>query len=235
MGSAAGDGPRATTLLVVTDRASIRDLVELTLDRRQNLGDAPVSLLVCPLDESRIPNLSGAEVSPVVVVDLLPSLPLALRVCGWIHAHYAEAPLVGLACCPNDFTREGLDALEDLGIASFLDLSEDGRSLIRAIENVAHGYRVVHLQTAPPQAGLAADALPRPNQSRTVGTATVNPRELAVLNWLARGLKEEQIAEREHMSARTVRRVIADLERKLGASSIFQLAMKATLLGFIPQ
>jgi len=55
----------------------------------------------------------------------------------------------------------------------------------------------------------------------------LSEREHVILTRLSDGMSEDQIAREEHLSRRTVRRVIADLKPKLGAQSLFELGMRA--------
>ena len=61
-----------------------------------------------------------------------------------------------------------------------------------------------------------------------------NERERRVLTHLASGRTREQIASDEGMSARTVNRIVLDLEQKLDAHTPFVLGAKAVRAGLIP-
>ena len=63
--------------------------------------------------------------------------------------------------------------------------------------------------------------------------AALTAREQLVLTRLADGASRKEIALEEGLSPRTVRRVVADLERKLGASSPFTLALQAMRRGLL--
>lgn len=58
-------------------------------------------------------------------------------------------------------------------------------------------------------------------------------REIAVLRRLAMGSTRERIAEAEHLSVRTVKRIIASLEEKLDAPDQFVLGVKAAQFGLV--
>jgi DNA-binding NarL/FixJ family response regulator len=61
--------------------------------------------------------------------------------------------------------------------------------------------------------------------------ANFTPRELAILRYLGQGLAHQEIAQREFLSVRSVRRTIHQLQRKLNAHSMFALGVRAGELG----
>jgi DNA-binding NarL/FixJ family response regulator len=71
------------------------------------------------------------------------------------------------------------------------------------------------------RAAMGAPATPpeRRHQERLEGLR-LSERERRVLAGLAEGLSREEIAGREHLSTRTVARVITALEDKLGAANV---------------
>ena len=69
-------------------------------------------------------------------------------------------------------------------------------------------------------------------QPRT-GRIQLTQRERLILEQMAAGLTQKEIAAANHLSLRTVKRIVAGLERKLDASSQFVLGAKATALGLV--
>jgi len=61
----------------------------------------------------------------------------------------------------------------------------------------------------------------------------ITEREMHVFALLAQGLTQEQVANEEHLSPRTVGRMVAVLQEKLGVSSLFALGMHAVQLELI--
>jgi DNA-binding NarL/FixJ family response regulator len=61
----------------------------------------------------------------------------------------------------------------------------------------------------------------------------VSPRGMDVLNDLAEGHTEDQIALRRGLSRRTVQRTISDLQARLGAPSLFALGLAAERYGLL--
>ena len=60
-------------------------------------------------------------------------------------------------------------------------------------------------------------------------------RERAVLQRLASGLTQQEIADAEYMSVPSVKRTVATLRKKLEAPTEFVLGMKAVLQGFVSE
>ena len=61
----------------------------------------------------------------------------------------------------------------------------------------------------------------------------LSDREQAVLNALAEGMTQKEIAASTHLSVRTVKRIVAQLEEKLDAPSPFVLGARARALGLV--
>ena len=64
-------------------------------------------------------------------------------------------------------------------------------------------------------------------------TPRLTPREVSVLQLLAHGHTDQSVARRLGISDRSVRRVVVDLQQKLGVDSRFQLAVAAARQGLL--
>lgn len=73
----------------------------------------------------------------------------------------------------------------------------------------------------------------RPNPTAVAMRQRITEREMHVFALLAQGLTQEQVANEEHLSPRTVGRMVAALQEKLGVSSLFALGMHAVQLELI--
>ena len=69
--------------------------------------------------------------------------------------------------------------------------------------------------------------------ARTVDCQGLSPLEREVLKFLSEGHTDESLARRLGVSVRTVRRTIADLTERLGATSRFQAGVNAAQRGWI--
>lgn len=80
---------------------------------------------------------------------------------------------------------------------------------------------------------LLENQLVRSRVSVDRGRLQITHREQVVLQRLAEGFTQEQIANAENISPRTVERVVAILEQKLNAPCQFVLGMKAAQLDLV--
>jgi two-component system response regulator DevR len=121
-------------------------------------------------------------------------------------------------------------AMRGLGIAGYLSWADLDPARVRsAIRAALHGYFVL----GPHVTGLSPRSL-LPQPSSDPLTASLTERERAVLRGLAAGMSEQQLANSEGVSTRTVRRIVMDLKAKLGAPSLSALAVSAARLGLAP-
>lgn len=65
------------------------------------------------------------------------------------------------------------------------------------------------------------------------GPVPLSERERAVLQWLGQGRTEKEVARAEGVSRRTVTRIVATLEVKLEAPTLFVLGQRARQLGLV--
>ncbi len=65
------------------------------------------------------------------------------------------------------------------------------------------------------------------------GPQSITQRERTVLQELAAGRTQEQIADHQHLSVRTVKRIVAGLQEKMDAPCQFALGKRAAELGFV--
>ncbi|MCL3997069.1 helix-turn-helix transcriptional regulator [Streptomyces lavenduligriseus] len=77
------------------------------------------------------------------------------------------------------------------------------------------------------------DAEPFGTEPKDAPTVGPTAQERAVLRLLADGCKDETVARALGISVRTERRMVAELTARLGASSRFELAVKATRSGWV--
>ena len=195
-------------------------------DVRSTLGSMPDLCIAGEAKTARAALRSAADLNPDVIIT-------AASVEG-----ASALPLVAdlRACCPQSaiivlaarLNAEEFVAFVQAGIAAYLLWNElDCTTLYHSVAAVmARGEVVVSSRAA-----AAAHVATQERRRRLEAPVSLKARERAVLASLAAGLSREQIAAAEHLSLRTVKRVIAGLEAKLEAPSPFVLGMKAALLG----
>ena len=112
------------------------------------------------------------------------------------------------------------DRARTIGVESFWYKEYDDRSLIDIMDRTADGGSVY--PSAPP--GVSFGRARR---------SDLSDRELDVLRELTASLTNEEIAERLHISANTVKRHLQNIMEKTGFTSRLELAMHARLLGLV--
>jgi pimeloyl-ACP methyl ester carboxylesterase len=148
-------------------------------------------------------------VSGVDVVDQLPRVTVPTLV---LHARED-------ARIPFDEGRRIASAIPG---ARFVPLDSRNHVLLEGEPAWPHFWREVHAFLGTGDARAATSA---------AGLAGLTPRERQVLELLARGLSNEEIAERLGISAKTVRNVVSALFDKLGVQSRAQAIVKAREAG----
>jgi DNA-binding NarL/FixJ family response regulator len=142
------------------------------------------------------------------------------------------------ACCPaakvilvaTDYAPGQLRSPEDTGVVGYLLWADLSPAVLRhclaaAIAgDVILGSGAVVRQFVAGLRGAGAAHL---------AESGISERERAVLGRLAAGQTREEIAAAEGISLRTVKRIIADLEARLGAPTQFALGVQAQRRGLI--
>lgn len=118
-----------------------------------------------------------------------------------------------------------LSAIE-AGAAGFIDKSRDLGEVISAVRSAAAGESLVSPQ-------LLARLLPRLRRQQSDGSDAITERERDVLECLAEGLSNADIAARLSVSVHTVRNHIVNLSAKLGAHSKLEVLAIAVRKGLV--
>ncbi len=103
--------------------------------------------------------------------------------------------------------------------------------LVRAIENAAEGKAQLSPEVASRLMSAAAYA---GHAAQTEGLTDLTPREHEVLQLLAQGLRNAQIADVLELSTGTVRNYVSEILAKLGVSDRTQAAVIAVKRGLLP-
>ena len=198
-------------VVVVDDHALHRDGTRQILEAHPDLqvvGDAAsgeVALTLVNqmhprvvLMDIRLPGMNGIEVTRRLTRD-----------------HPDVRVLMVSAYDEDEYVRGALEA----GAAGYLRKTAPGRELVEAVRAVASGATV--LQSDLP-ARLLAWSHPTDG-----GPIALTDRELAVLNLLAVGLHNNEVAARLGISPRTVERHCENIYAKLGVSSRTEAVVRA--------
>lgn len=119
-------------------------------------------------------------------------------------------------------SEAALHALHRLGVDGYLMKTSSDVELVAAIRSVMSGHKVM--------CSVASDVL---DQSGTQELSQPTPKEMDVLQAVARGLKNKDIADELSVSVHTVEYHVHNLFLKLNASSRADALMRAQRLGWL--
>jgi DNA-binding NarL/FixJ family response regulator len=214
-------------VLLVSDSAETRERLEALV-----VVDATLELLP-PLTESsgwgtaeQLAAAPGADCPPIVVVDVESGTEEALI--GYFSSLEASPVVIVLV---EEADREWVWGLLSQGASAVLAASAPVEELVAAINAATHGLvvlssgltGVIGATGADEVAGSAAGLTPEP----------LTPRERAVLEMLAAGLANKELARQLAVSEHTVKYHLSSIFGKLGATSRTEAVMKALRHGLI--
>ena len=188
---------------VVAEAASISEARSIIA--REGSG---IDLAVVDLD---LPDGDGTEIIPV------------LR---------AANPNFAALVLTASLDREDLARTVEAGAAGILHKSADLDDILTAIRSVASGGKLLSNNEIVEMLRLASRTRERERDARRAADQ-LTPRELDVLEALANGLSNKQIAERLHISLETERTHIMNIMTKLGAHSRLQALLFCLRYGIV--
>ena len=140
-----------------------------------------------------------------------------LTAAGMIKQKYPEQKII-LTTSTSETSWE--EKARALGVESFWYKEYDEHSLIDIMDRTMKGESVYPAQ--PPRVSFGR-----------AQRGDLTERELDVLRELTASLTNEEIAEKLHISANTVKRHLQNIMEKTGFSSRLELAMNARMLGLV--
>ena len=140
-----------------------------------------------------------------------------------LHAIRPSAKIVVLTATTSDRL---LVAAMEAGAAGFIAKTQRLDDVIDGVRAAAHGESVV-------SARLLTRLLPRLHRQSGGGRAELTEREREILDLLARGLPNADIAQQLTISVHTVRNHVANLSAKLGAHSKLEVLSIAVREGLV--
>ena len=143
-------------------------------------------------------------------------------------------PAVDIVVIQNGETRR-TDQQEWIGagVRAILSHHPTLEELAAVIRAVRAGFLVVDPNSLDAIARNATSALPGMTTEASLTTAPLTPREIDVLNGLAEGLGNKQIAVRLGISEHTVKTHLAAIFEKLDASNRTEAVMAGARLGLV--
>jgi len=218
-------GPRADLpegtvgIMLVDDHAIVRQGLRAVLEREPDLA------VVCEASSAEEALAFAARCTPtVVLLDLKLSCgdsTEGLELCEQlIRAHPAVGVLVFTTFLEDNLVIEALRR----GAKGYVVKDVDTTELVRSIRAVARDESAFDSRSA----AAMAHSISNPD-----GSPELTPRELGVLQLLARGLNNREIGEQLHISETTVKFHTRNVKRKLGACSRAEAVYAASKEGLI--
>jgi len=217
--------PTPIRVLLVDDQRLMRDGLRILIELESDLdvaGEAEDGLQAVTayrdlgpdivLMDVRMPNLNGVEATRRIKAD------------------WAEANILILTTFDDDeYIFEGLRA----GASGYLLKDVSGKELAEAIRTVANGGTLIAPSVArkvvsefarlKPPTAITAASLPDP----------LSEREIEVLQVLAQGHTNKEIADQLYLAEGTVKNYVTSILQKIGARDRTQAAIRAKELGLL--
>lgn len=206
--------PVGIRVLVVDDHALHRDGTRHILEDYEDLevvGDAETGEAALALVNQLQPD--------VVLLDIrLPGMN-GIETARRISEHHPDVRVLMVSAYDDDeYVRGAFEA----GAVGYLSKTAPGRELVEAVRAVAAGATVLQ------------QTLMQPLLTRNVDRSRrLTDRELAVLQLLAEGLHNKQVARRLGISARTVERHCDSVYGKLGVGSRTEAVVRAIAIKLV--
>jgi len=210
-------------VLLVDDEELVRGGLRAILDARDDIevvGEAADGAVVVPLAVSLRPD--------VVVMDIRMPLVDGLQATRDLQRRLAEPPRILVVTTFGD--DENVYAALHAGADGFLPKRARPAEIVDAVRIIAGGQTLLF-----PAAIRSLAARHAPVAAPTGATfAGLTPREREILQLMARGLSNSEIAGELYLGLQTVKTHVSSLLRKLGARDRTQAVIAAYEYGLVP-
>jgi DNA-binding NarL/FixJ family response regulator len=215
--SAPHRGRSVISVALIDDNRLVRDGISMLLNQVTDLR-------VVAAGSSADMSLLRAVKPQVVLLDLGLRNGDSLRLAGKVMKGFPESKVIVMDLLPVD---EDIVEFTNAGVSGFILKDASLEDLVNTIRAVAKGARVL-----PPRMGgtlfsrIAKEAVAkgRPGALRSV---RMTPREREVINLIAEGLSNKEIAERLRIATYTVRSHVRNVMEKLMLHTRLQIAAYA--------
>jgi two-component system nitrate/nitrite response regulator NarL len=186
------------------------------------VSEGRATIVATTHDASAAASLISRTLPDLALVDLHMPAPGGVRAIGAIRRTTPRVRIVAMS--GDDDPAPAVEALR-AGAEGFLPKSSDAEDLLQPLLALLDGWAVL-----PPH---LLGALLAPLRGARPAPAALDDAERALLQLIAAGATTTEIAERLHVSERTVKRMIATLLRKLRVTSRTEAAALAGSAGLL--
>lgn len=188
----------------------------------------PVSTVVNGL----VPYDDCVAAATLAVVDAGPDPVVAFQLCQALRAQRPALPLAALICCPHAVTPWQLRMLVAAGVSNVLDLQATSEEVLRALQGIACGEVVLHVQLKGRHGAADGLALGQCLSREMGGASSWNTTTIQLLELLVHGLTDQEIGLDLNLSPHTIKHRIERVREEVGARNRIELAAWASWQGF---
>jgi two-component system nitrate/nitrite response regulator NarL len=164
----------------------------------------------------------------VVLLDLGLRNGDSLRIAGQVKTEFPESKVIVMDLLP---VHEDIVEFVHVGVSGFIMKDATLDELVTTIRSVAEGAHVLPPQmTATLFSQIARDAVAR-GRPEVLESVRMTPREREVINLIAEGLSNKEIASRLHIATHTVKSHVRNIMEKLTLHTRLQIAAYAYKAG----
>jgi len=205
---------RVIAVALIEDNRLVREGITALLNE---LPDLSVVAATSSADLSLL-----ARVNPqVILMDLGLRNGDSLRVAGEVRATFPEARVIVMDLLP---VHEDIVEFVHAGVFGFIMKDATLEDLVTTIRSVADGAHVLPPQmTSSLFSQIARDAVAQ-GRPEVIEAVRMTPRERQVINLIAEGLGNKQIAARLHIATHTVKSHVRNIMDKLTLHTRLQIA-----------
>ena len=215
-----------------------RPLIETFFTRLGRVDGRDVVVHQIPVTLDALASAELAMVrAAVAVVDLGSDHANGVQICNELRARRPGLPTIALLCCSHSVGNWHLQALAAANVDGIMDLNGAEDQMRDALQSVARGNVVLHVQLGRDGKGLLNGiANGRGGRQHTFGGSSsrrsIDGLGARVVELVACGLPDREIADRLHLSPHTVSHQIQRLCEEVGARNRVALAAWAGRHGF---
>jgi DNA-binding NarL/FixJ family response regulator len=207
-------------------------VISVALIEDNRLVREGISVLLNQLPDVRVV-ASGASGDAALLKDVNPQVVLldlglgngdSLRVAEKVKKEFPEAKIIVMDLLP---VHEDIVEFVNAGVSGFIMKDATLEDLVSTIRSVANGAHVLPPQmTATLFSQIARDAVAK-GRPETLESVRMTPREREVINLIAEGLSNKEIAGRLNIATHTVKSHVRNVMEKLTLHTRLQIAAYA--------